>query len=1534
MDKRSIFERGFAILLSVILMAACFPLSIFAEDTTQDPDFSGTNLMNLENVQPSGYTTTTNPYGYDIGEPFLMVEQNELMYLNAWDNKVRQASYFSMGSESALNTFAKNKSGSSGTFSNPNYKLMQAVSFDPTGSGRRDHVAFVGVSGQDKKGYMWVIDTTKGTDSDLSGLVEIGDFSYMFDASAFKVPTYSNRSFLNIVAGDFDGDGKESIVVYTPESYNAGGCQIQQWDYDGDSLSRRGKSNSLLMGYYNDHPWYDVERSEGNQRRKLGVSMAVGDFNGDCVDDLAVLSYCHRLPNDEAQIDYYRPVVKIVYGTKGDTGSSIVTKSAAQSEEFYTSKGKSGGRDRYEFPVGASLTCGDFDGDGDVDLFLAGMLGKLGTWKKNNQQVNETIDMNAGYLYIGKLSNSGNGFVKTTNQTIESNGWTDGGYHDADDVWQQLAVESVAINGKGRGAKELVFLSGTLYDASNNKPVAVYTGDYFKSADDGAGSTTRISNCDIQSIAVGNFDGNTAGREQVVFTIALKHASNNKSHLLTGYMRGINYKDTTVNGEIKEYGTAGGYDCLVPTDSYVNTDAQNAVSFLVIPVDKNNDGVLAKYRGVTYAYTDPDVKAVLQAAPYFDEVMDAGNNETEYVLTESYELSDWDSDSVSFSIGYSTEFKFLGGEASIETGYALDWTKSFERSLHEEWSQSFSAQAYNSVVVSRTPVFVYEYDIQNADGTWNDKTVMQTAIPQGPVYEQLSVDAYNKFATEYNKYMADRTNKPTCYLLEKINPAANWMDGNEGDPYRYNHDGWDALNPDIQASAISKSEFALGYNGTLDKVAWTKENTTTKSVEMSHGFFFNSSIKWGDDKVGMHGVTTSLQYSDGKGNSTSKGTAVGASCTVTSLDKQSLVAEGIPAPVVDAYRFHWTLGQWQRHLSGAANNKTPFIGYSVTNLSSPPRAIDNLDKTITRGEGNFDLKLSWTKPDCENGHPEITGYYVYSKDESGAYTKVSEKLPAEATEYEIKQLDLNGKYTYVVTTVATVDNQDYESVWSNEAHYRADEAPYIGSNGNWWVGGTDTGVKAAGDDGKPGKDGETPYIGENGNWWIGFTDTKVKAAGTDGKDGEKGEDGETPYIGENGNWWIGETDTGVKAVGTDGADGTNGADGLTPSIGENGNWWIGETDTGVKAAGTDGTNGTNGADGLTPSIGENGNWWIGETDTGVKAAGTDGTNGTNGADGLTPSIGENGNWWIGETDTGVKAAGTDGTNGTNGADGLTPSIGENGNWWIGATDTGVKAAATDGADGKDGADGTNGVDGRTPQLKIGDDNLWYVSYDNGQNWESLNVKATGEMGATGAQGEKGDKGDQGEQGIQGVQGEKGDKGDQGEQGIQGVQGEKGDKGDQGAQGIQGVQGEKGDKGDQGKQGIQGVQGEKGDAGADGASGQNGTNGINGKNGVNGQDGQNGQDGKDGQDGTAGRGIDNAMIDNDGYLILTMTDGTTINAGLVRDTSAVANKEANDSATAKSLATAAVGLSGASLLWNIAMLALSITMKRKHTTFHR
>ena len=61
-----------------------------------------------------------------------------------------------------------------------------------------------------------------------------------------------------------------------------------------------------------------------------------------------------------------------------------------------------------------------------------------------------------------------------------------------------------------------------------------------------------------------------------------------------------------------------------------------------------------------------------------------------------------------------------------------------------------------------------------------------------------------------------------------------------------------------------------------------------------------------------------------------------------------------------------------------------------------------------------------------------------------------------------------------------------------------------GTNGKDGVDGKDgtNGTNGVdGKDGANGTDGQTPYIGENGNWWIGETDTGVKAAGDDGKDG-------------------------------------------------------------------------------------------------------------------------------------------------------------------------------------------------------------------------------------------------------------------------------------------------------------------------------------------------------------------------------------------------------------------------------------------------
>ncbi|MBR6751540.1 MAG: leucine-rich repeat protein [Clostridia bacterium] len=63
-----------------------------------------------------------------------------------------------------------------------------------------------------------------------------------------------------------------------------------------------------------------------------------------------------------------------------------------------------------------------------------------------------------------------------------------------------------------------------------------------------------------------------------------------------------------------------------------------------------------------------------------------------------------------------------------------------------------------------------------------------------------------------------------------------------------------------------------------------------------------------------------------------------------------------------------------------------------------------------------------------------------------------------------------------------------------------------------------------------------------------------------------------------------------------------------------------------------------------------------------------------------------------------------------------------------------------GEQGIQGDKGETGENGLTPLLKIGEDNYWYVSYDNGTTWTSLNVKATGPKGEQGIQGEPGKDG--------------------------------------------------------------------------------------------------------------------------------------------------------------------------------------------------
>ena len=209
--------------------------------------------------------------------------------------------------------------------------------------------------------------------------------------------------------------------------------------------------------------------------------------------------------------------------------------------------------------------------------------------------------------------------------------------------------------------------------------------------------------------------------------------------------------------------------------------------------------------------------------------------------------------------------------------------------------------------------------------------------------------------------------------------------------------------------------------------------------------------------------------------------------------------------------------------------------------------------------------------------------------------------------------------------------------------------------------------------GNDGKDGDTPFIGSNDNWWIGETDTGMKAAGQDGKDGIDGVNGVNGKNGIDGkNIEVKRTDSYIQwryegedwqnlvaladIEGPTGQKGADGANGKTPEFRVNENalqWryngdeiWLNLYDLSVLKGidGRDGTDGKNGEDG------------------------SDGKNGVDGKNGNTPFIGDNGNWWIGETDTGVKAAGDKGDKGDKGDTGPAGPAGKDGScpgWFYG-----------------------------------------------------------------------------------------------------------------------------------------------------------------------------------------------------------------------------------------------------------------------------
>ena len=300
-------------------------------------------------------------------------------------------------------------------------------------------------------------------------------------------------------------------------------------------------------------------------------------------------------------------------------------------------------------------------------------------------------------------------------------------------------------------------------------------------------------------------------------------------------------------------------------------------------------------------------------------------------------------------------------------------------------------------------------------------------------------------------------------------------------------------------------------------------------------------------------------------------------------------------------------------------------------------------------------------------------------------------------------------------------------------------APFIGSNGNWWIDNRDTGIPAS---------GKSPIIGENGNWWIfdpalnEYADTSATAYGKTAYEYavEQGYTGTEEDFGR----MLAEVPNAVKDAKQAVKDSKEVLQNPPKIV--DGNWYIYDyvndtyQDSGINAVG----------DAFT----------IVKTYSSVQAMEDDYNN---------PEV-KAGQFVM--IDTGDVE---------NEEDSRLYLKGDT--EWKFISDL-------------SGAQGIQGLSAYQVAVQHGFEGTeaeWLISLK-GEKGETGPKGDKGDTGEKGATGERGPQGLQGERGLQGVQGE------QGEPGIQGPVGPKGEKGDQGEQGPQGPKGETGPQGPKGDTG--------------------------------------------------------------------------------------------------------------------------------------
>lgn len=683
-------KKWMAAMLSISMVIGMFPgvgnpVRVLADEPpgqavtqvdTSNADNSGKDKYGFNLTTPSSFNANDgeNPYGSGYSA------FNEKMEAFLWyrsSGKNRNAETYNYTKSSDIkgyyvgpdskrnnNGFMQSRTASGAA----DVKYVNVDGYDPYGTGRDNMVALVGASlGKDPQ-LVVARYSASGKGQELRKTFSLGsgdDNDWLRDNQLEKYSAYKN--YFTLKAGDFDGDGDEDIAVYVPKR---GDPYIMI--LDGITLSPI--SDNIPVRSFMGNTGADMAGKFTNNgktaRATINMSIETSDINRDGKDEILLVgSYSNIHDDSDGKKLQQRSSVFACY--------KVENKKPQQMNKYVMDKDTCSVYIRY-----ASVAAGDIDFDGFPEVVVAGV------YSDNDGPDGDKSGSNKKYMLV-TLKYDPNEEVETLipsgGNVMDMCNFVNAGFDKDDNVHPLPALTCAAVN--GRNDAEQVFLDGVFWKFENESWKKDYTAKVCQSSDKGIGGYI-ISDTWVDGCVAGNFDENDLGIEQVLYTTGYKQQSFNRyfyrvnmsgkeqnKDSSTGICTPGSYFDSTSNELVRHVGMSD-FPCLA-----------------IAAVDADKDTDVFTFKSKKYTYSNVDILAVLQAAPYFGELQDNYYNgnigETLYgklsgkgTVTSKTKMASIGA-YASFSIG-SSALQF-----HTEASYTHDWEWSYEDELSHEYSISF-----------------------------------------------------------------------------------------------------------------------------------------------------------------------------------------------------------------------------------------------------------------------------------------------------------------------------------------------------------------------------------------------------------------------------------------------------------------------------------------------------------------------------------------------------------------------------------------------------------------------------------------------------------------------------------------------------------------------------------------------------------------------------------------------------------------------------------------------------------------------------